>query len=120
MIDLKKFRRVNNLTQAELGDYLGIKKSYMSLLESGTRPISNDKLSKLLENPYNWDTSMLMNEQRGTTMINAQAVGRGNATMHVGDDSSALRRENELLREQLAEEKRRSAQYWEMIQKIMK
>lgn len=119
MIGLKAFRKANNLTQSQLGEYLDMKKSFISRVENGQVKLPPTKLTKLLENPYNWDTSMLMNE-RGTTMINAQAVGRGNATMHVGDDSSALRRENELLREQLAEEKRRSAQYWEMIQKMVK
>lgn len=118
-MELKEFRMANGLKQNELAEYLGVTRSFISQVESGHSKLPTNVLTKLLENPYNWDTSMLMNE-RGTTMINAQAVGRGNATMHVGDDSSALRRENELLREQLAEEKRRSAQYWEMIQKMVK
>jgi transcriptional regulator with XRE-family HTH domain len=58
-IDLKAFRKVNNLTQEQLGDYLGIKKSFISTIESGKDPMPKAKLSKLLNNPYNWDTSML-------------------------------------------------------------
>ena len=58
-IDLKAFRKANNLTQEQLGDYLGIKKSFVSTIESGKDPMPKAKLSKLLSNPYNWDTSML-------------------------------------------------------------
>lgn len=58
-IDLKAFRKANNLTQDKLGDYLGIKKSFVSTIESGKDPMPKDKLTKLLNNPYGWDTSML-------------------------------------------------------------
>lgn len=58
-IDLKAFRKANNLTQEQLGDYLGIKKSFVSTIESGKDPMPKAKLSKLLSNPYNWDVSML-------------------------------------------------------------
>ena len=58
-IDLKAFRKANNLTQDKLGEYLGIKKSFISTIESGKDPMPKDKLAKLLENPYNWDISMI-------------------------------------------------------------
>lgn len=58
--DLKAFRKANNLTQEKLGEYLGIKKSFISTIESGKDPMPKDKLTKLLSNPYNWDTSMLV------------------------------------------------------------
>lgn len=57
--DLKAFRKANNLTQERLGEYLGIKKSFISTIESGKDPMPKDKLTKLLNNPYGWDTSML-------------------------------------------------------------
>ena len=59
-IDLKAFRKANNLTQTDVGDYLGIKKSFISTIESEKDPMPKDKLSKLLNNPYNWDVSMLV------------------------------------------------------------
>ena len=59
-IDLKAFRKANNLTQEKLGEYLGIKKSFVSTIESGKDPMPKDKLAKLLDNPYGWDTSMLV------------------------------------------------------------
>ena len=58
-IDLKAFRKANNLTQEKLGEYLGIKKSFVSTIESGKDPMPKDKLSKLLNNPYGLDVSML-------------------------------------------------------------
>lgn len=57
--DLKAFRKANNLTQEKLGEYLGIKKSFVSTIESGKDPMPKDKLTKLLNNPNGWDTSML-------------------------------------------------------------
>ena len=59
-IDLKTFRKANNLTQEKLGEYLGIKKSFISTIESDKDPMPKDKLAKLLENPYGWDVSMLL------------------------------------------------------------
>lgn len=66
-IDLKAFRKANNLTQEQLGDYLGIKKSFISTIESGKDPMPKAKLSKLLSNPYNWDTSMLTQSENPMT-----------------------------------------------------
>lgn len=60
--DLKAFRKVNNLTQDKLGEYLGIKKSFISQVESGKCPLPQEKFNKLLINPYGWDTSMLTAE----------------------------------------------------------
>lgn len=71
--DLKAFRKANNLTQEKLGEYLGIKKSFISTIESGKDPMPKDKLSKLLENPYGWDTSMLTQPTSvGVVMPNAE------------------------------------------------
>lgn len=63
--DLKAFRKANNLTQEKLGEYLGIKKSFISTIESGKDPMPKDKLTKLLNNPYGWDVSMLTQSKIG-------------------------------------------------------
>lgn len=57
--DLKAFRKINGLTQSDLGDFWGVKKAFVSQMESDKCPISKDKFIKLLNNPYGWDTSML-------------------------------------------------------------
>lgn len=58
-IDIKAFRKSNNLTQTQLGDYLECTKAFISAIEKGLRPIPDEMYSKLLDNPYNWDISML-------------------------------------------------------------
>lgn len=60
MADLKLFRKQNNLTQGELGEYLGIKKSFISRIENGFHKLPNEKLSKLLENNLGWNVSALL------------------------------------------------------------
>lgn len=61
--DLKAFRKANNLTQEKLGEYLGIKKSFISTIESGKDPMPKDKFAKLLNNPHGWDVSMLVEQE---------------------------------------------------------
>jgi transcriptional regulator with XRE-family HTH domain len=58
-IDLKAFREVNNLTQTELGEYLGIQKAFISSIENGRNKLPKKKFTLLLQNPYGWDVSML-------------------------------------------------------------
>lgn len=65
--DLKAFRKANGLTQEALGYYLGIKKSFISTIESGKDPMPKDKLTKLFNNPHNWDTSMLTQPENPMT-----------------------------------------------------
>ena len=60
MADLKLFRKQNNLTQDELGEYLGIKKSFISRIENGFHKLPQEKLSKLLENNLGWNVSALL------------------------------------------------------------
>ena len=62
MAKLKEFRKTNNITQSELGDYLGIKKSFISSIENGRAKLPEDKFTKLLHNDQGWDVSMLTEE----------------------------------------------------------
>ena len=59
--DLKEFRVVNNLTQTELGDYLGVLKGFISKIENDKEKLPEPKLRKLLNNEKGWDVSMLTN-----------------------------------------------------------
>ena len=59
VIDIKAFRKSNNLTQKELADYLGIDKGFISAIEHGKSKFPKAKLTLLLNNPHNWDISML-------------------------------------------------------------
>lgn len=77
MADLKLFRKQNNLTQDELGEYLGIKKSFISRIENGFNKLSQEKLSKLLENNLGWNVSALLqvNENEEVYSTNAEQLG---------------------------------------------
>jgi transcriptional regulator with XRE-family HTH domain len=57
--DLKEFRIVNNLTQTDLGDFLGVQKGFISKIENGKDKLPESKFRKLLSNQNGWDTSML-------------------------------------------------------------
>lgn len=58
-IDFKAFRKANNLTQTEVGDYLGVQKAFISAVENGKSKLPKEKYALLLQNPYGWDTSLL-------------------------------------------------------------
>lgn len=59
MIQLKQFRKANNLTQDMLGDYLEMKKSFISKIENGKEKLPERKLQKLLANNKGWDITPL-------------------------------------------------------------
>jgi len=51
LIDLKLFRRDNGIRQSELCELLGVKQSYISLMERGVRPVNKEKF-EILRNHY--------------------------------------------------------------------
>lgn len=61
-IDLKAFRKANNLTQTEVGDYLGVQKAFISAVENGKSKLPKEKYALLLQNPNGWDVSMLLTQ----------------------------------------------------------
>ena len=50
MIDLKRFRSANNITQSELAKYLGVGQSFISQIEKGDRPLPVEYIGKILAN----------------------------------------------------------------------
>lgn len=59
-IDLKAFRKANNLTQTEVGDYLGVQKAFISAVENGKSKLPREKYTLLLQNTNGWNVSMLI------------------------------------------------------------
>lgn len=47
MIDIKKFRTDNNISQLEICTILGIKQPYLSAIENGKRPLNDEKFTLL-------------------------------------------------------------------------
>ena len=62
-IDLKAFRKLNNLTQLELADYFCVQKAFISAVENGRSKLPKEKLALLLQNPHGWDVSMLVEQE---------------------------------------------------------
>ncbi len=123
MIDIKEFRKRNELTQEQLAQYWGVKTSFISFLENGRSKLPKEKLEKLLDNPNGWDTSML--KESNAPIINGDHIeqngGRGNIGKIAGESSAelaTLRKELEILRQQLKETKEQNEKYWTMIVKL--
>ena len=82
---LKAFRRLNNLTQTDLGEYLSVSKSFVSQLETGRADIPFWIGEKLLNNDKGWDTSPLVGSQNITG--DANAINNGHTqTISVNSD----------------------------------
>lgn len=58
--DFKRFIFENKIKQSLLAEYLGVSEGYISSVASGRKQLSEEKLSKVLNNPYGWDVSMLV------------------------------------------------------------
>ena len=88
MDTIKNFRKCNKLSQVALAEYLQVTQGFISQIEKDLCPTPDWVISKLLENPHNWNTSMLIEVESETP-----APSQG------GQDSAVV----ELLKEQNAE-----------------
>lgn len=52
------------IKQTELAEYLGVSKGYISLVVSGQRTLTDENFSKLINNPFGWDTSILLGVEK--------------------------------------------------------
>lgn len=114
--NLKKFRKENGISQKELADYLGIKQPFVSRMENGDKPIPDYIIEKLRSNP-DWSYT------EASLEIGGDSIQQNGGTNNIGKVSGdaevlALRREVELLREQVAELKKEKAEYWETIKSL--
>lgn len=101
MIDLKAFRRINSITQVDLASYLEVGQGFISQIEKGSRPLPKEIMSKLLANPYGWDTSMLVDSPVPVLESAAPAMNLSNVEI--------------LLREMLAEKEAKIDALQELI-----
>lgn len=132
MSNLREFRKVNNLTQDQLGEYLGIKKSFLSGIETGRSKLPPEKFAKLLANDQGWDTSMLAATYNNTTqrvsgsdntaVVGGNVVRIGNisgSTDGEGKGHDALRAENDLLRSENESLRRQNERLLEIVAAAM-
>lgn len=109
-MDIKEFLYRNKLKQVDLAKYLGVTEAFISRMVKGLVKPSKENLTKILNNPHGWDTSMLIsgdiyagNNNAGD--VNVQ-IGQNRAGNRPKDGDAAtqmavLEKENEMLREQL-------------------
>lgn len=55
----RAFRKFNNLTQEDVASFLGVKKAFISQIETGRVDLPEDKYYRLLQNDRGWDVSLL-------------------------------------------------------------
>ena len=107
METLKKFRKANSITQSELGDYLGIKKSFISSIENRRAKLPEDKFTKPLNNDRGWDISMLSQESSPTSnsgvYINSINHSPIDNRQYYSDSPDVLRAQIEILDERIKE-----------------
>lgn len=108
--DIKRFRFENKLTQSELGDYLDVKKSFISLMENGKCRVPASVSTKLLNNDKGWDTGCLhvsVPYHITNTVKNTITNGSNNVTTYKWDQNGgsttkeSLQALIDMLREQL-------------------
>lgn len=63
-IDFKRFMFEQKIKQSVLAQYLGVSEGYISQVASGKKQLSDENFSKVLNNPYGWDVSMLTEVSR--------------------------------------------------------
>jgi len=120
MIDLKGFRKVNGLTQADVARYLSVSAPFITRVESGANKLPEDKLQKLMNNKKGWDVTCLLVEDGGGDHIH-QNGGKGNIGKYVCDsENEALKKEIEMLRRQVEELMQRNQEYWDLIKELMR
>lgn len=109
-MDIKEFLYRNKLKQVDLAKYLGVTEAFISRMVKGVGNPSKENLTKILNNPHGWDTSMLINGgiyagNNNAGDVNVQ-IGQNRAGNRPKDGDAAtqmavLEKENEMLREQL-------------------
>lgn len=110
MKELVEFRRMNGLTQDELGAYLGMQKSFISKIENGREKFPRDKFQKLIVNKEGWNVEPLMDVDLENTGIvdNRAAVNETWEQKHIA-----------LLEKRIAELEKQNEEYWNMLKQLI-
>lgn len=110
-MNIKKFRKTNNISQQSLAEFAGVTQGAVSQWESGLTNIPSQIFQRLLSNGRGWDTSALLesdqpsdNSNNGniTKIVNLSGVTNSPTTVNNngGGESADLMRVIEELKEQ--------------------
>ena len=75
MTNFAKFLSVNGLKRKDIAFFLGVSGAFITQISSGSRPLPDDKLALIMENAYNWDTSMLTSQEALPDVSPAENAG---------------------------------------------
>ena len=104
MIDIKRFRRENKISQVALAEYLGVLQGFISQMESGARPIPAGIEERIRANDRGWIIS------EGADICTEPA--------DVAEEVAALRAEVALLRKEVEQLRSEKAAYWQLIERL--
>jgi transcriptional regulator with XRE-family HTH domain len=147
MEELKEFRHRNGLTQDALGEYLGVKKSFISKIENGLEKMPFDKFRKLIDNEMGWDVSALkeyqvdsrpplrLTELLGQPQVDAinfvsqdprmaPAIVRPRTSREfknerLMEENLALKKRIEELNKRILDLEKQNQEYWEMLKQLI-
>lgn len=74
-MDIRKFRKANNISQKDLADFAGVTQGAVSQWESGLTNIPSSIFQKIMLNDKGWDTSTLFEGFRSPTSSNVTKIG---------------------------------------------
>ena len=77
MDTIKNFRKYNKISQVVLAEYLEVTQGFISQMEKDMCPIPDWVISKILDNPNGWDTSMLTQSRDETPEVVESKVEDG-------------------------------------------
>ena len=115
MIDLKTFRKDNNLTQAQVAEYLSVSSPFITQIEKGKNKLPEDHLDKLLNNDQGWNTTALQQDTPIKVQLESELPVRASIETL---SKSAMAKEIQLLREQIEQLREQNIEYWELIKKL--
>lgn len=109
-MNIKKFRKTNNISQQSLAEFAGVTQGAVSQWESGLTNIPSQIFQRLLSNDQGWDTSALLesdqpsdNSNNGniTKIGNLSGVTNSPTTVNNNGGSAELMKVIEQQREQI-------------------
>ena len=109
-VDIKLFRKQNNISQVELASYLETSRPFISMVEQGKSKLPYDKYLRLMNNDKGWDVSMFhshsvnVGDNSSGVVVNGDNVHSPIDNRHYYSDSpDVLRAQIDLLDERIKE-----------------
>lgn len=103
MDTIKNFRKCNKISQVALAEYLQVTQGFISQVEKDVCPLPEWVISKILDNPYNWDTTMLVDNRKTDTLIETQQVSENSLLEYLQRKVAELEKKIDKLNNEKAE-----------------